>query len=198
MSAPARHARAARSWVVAAIAGLALSAGAQTAPVGEDRYACCNLRIEKGRITDGNWTRLPFVPAGTPIRLTGWGRYRALVAIDGKPAAVVVDHGHEQLTREQFADLVLLTADPRDRIAAWPAEVRAAIAAGKVRRGMTKEQVIVALGHPRRDRTPDPAAPSWIYFHSDAEEFDLDFDAAGRAVELHGNTRVRDAVWQDD
>ena len=70
-----------------------------------------------------------------------------------------------------------------------------AIAAGKIRKGMTKEQVIVSLGMPRPDRNPDPAARKWIYFASETAEFDIDFDESDRVQDIQAASRVRKIVW---
>ena len=48
-------------------------------------YTCCNLHYEKDRINDGNYAQLPLVPAGSPIRVINFARYRANVEINGKP-----------------------------------------------------------------------------------------------------------------
>jgi outer membrane protein assembly factor BamE (lipoprotein component of BamABCDE complex) len=54
--------------------------------------------------------------------------------------------------------------------------VQAAIRAGKVSPGMTKKQVIVALGYPRMDLTPSIEASRWSYVAESDEKFVLVWD----------------------
>ena len=55
--------------------------GFGTLPAG---YTCCNLHYVDDWISDGNWGAFPLIPAGTPIKVTGYGPNRAYVEIDGK------------------------------------------------------------------------------------------------------------------
>ncbi|NUZ06564.1 hypothetical protein [Piscinibacter koreensis] len=145
-----------------------------------DRYTCCNLHYGDRWISDANFAELPFIPPGARVKITGWGRERVHVNVEGRPTSAGVDYSRTEQTREQFADRIFVRDDPRPRIASWPADVQAAIAAGKVRKGMTREQVVVSLGLPRPDRNPDPSARKLIYFASERAEFDVDFDADDR------------------
>ncbi|MEO6364158.1 MAG: hypothetical protein ABIO71_13080 [Caldimonas sp.] len=165
---------------------------------GADRYTCCNLHYEDRWIGDSNSARLPFIAAGSRAKVVGWGRYRAFLNIEGRPISAGLDYSRGQQTREQFADRILVKEDPRLRIATFSPEARAAIAVGKVRLGMTREQVLISLGIPRADRTPDLGASRWVFFASEREEFDLDFGSDDRVVAIHAATRVRDAVWLAD
>ena len=61
------------SIVAALVAG---SAGAQDK---YDGYLCCNMRSDGSWISDSNYAEggKRVIPAGTPARVTGYGRYRA-------------------------------------------------------------------------------------------------------------------------
>src|SRR5688572_20664338 len=39
-------------------------------------YTCCNLHHVDGWISDGNWSESPIIPAGAPIKVTGYGSNR--------------------------------------------------------------------------------------------------------------------------
>ena len=75
-------------------------------------YTCCNLRYNKDWINDVNYGQLPMIPAGTPIKVTGYGRYRASVDIDGKPfkleadglLAICVQHELDHLNGKVFVE----------------------------------------------------------------------------------------------
>ena len=161
-----------------------------------DRYTCCNLRYGDRWVSDANWVSLPFIPAGARVKITGWGRFRAHVNVEGRPLSAGVDWSRDVETREQFADKVFVKENPALRIAAFPAAVQAAVRAGKVMPGMTREQVIVALGYPRRDLTSRLDANRWVYtpFESTTEEFDLTWNADGRLAEINASSRVKALV----
>lgn len=116
-------------------------------------YTCCNLRYEGDWISDANWMGLPFVPAGARIVIKDYGRHHANVLIDGRPMRIGLDYGREQQSVQQFAPTLVTQADPRVRLASYEARVQAAIRAGQVLPGMTREQVTMALGPPRSDGT---------------------------------------------
>lgn len=175
----------------------AASAREQQDARAADLFTCCNLHQSGGWISDGNYTTEPFIPAGAPVKVTGWGRNEVHANIAGRSIRAGVDHPSPVETREQLAARLFVREDPRLRVAAWSPDAQAAIAAGKARRGMTKEQVVVALGQPRKDRTPDMGAARWVYFSAEDEEFDIDFDAEGRAIGFNGVTRARQSAWLD-
>jgi hypothetical protein len=159
-----------------------------------DRYACCNLHVADRWISDVNYAALQVVPAGARVRITGFGRNRVHVNIEGRPMSAGID-SETRRTREELAEGLFVKDDPRPRILAMPPDVQAAILSGRVQRGMTRDQVVLALGHPRADRTPSLEARRWVYSASERDEFDIDFDADGRVAALNAATRVRQAVW---
>lgn len=129
-------------------------------------YTCCNLHYEGDWISDSNFGSLPFIPAGTPVKLKSYGRYRLHVDMDGKPMRIGQDYGRAQETLEKFAAKLIVKEDPRPRIAKYPAEVREAIRLGQVAVGMTKEQTLIAVGYPQTDETVSLDAPVWNYWAS--------------------------------
>ena len=162
---------------------------------GAMHYACCNLRYQDRWISDSNILARPFIPAGSRVRITDWGRNRVHVVVEGRPFSAGPDYGFEKLTREQFADRLFVKEDPRARFAAWPPDVQAAIVEGKVMRGMTREQVVMSIGLPRADLTGDVAGRRWVYTaRTDSDDFDLDFDDAGTVREINASSRVKGLV----
>lgn len=133
-------------------------------PAQRTGYACCNLHHEDDWINDGNYAELPMIAAGTPARVTGYGRNYASVDLAGKPMRLGHDYGRDQETLQQFVDKIVVPTDPRARLAGYPASVQAAIREGKVSVGMTKEQVIMALGYPMTSENPPLDANLWRYW----------------------------------
>lgn len=129
-------------------------------------YACCNLHYEGDLISDANLSQLAFIAAGTPIKLKSIDGYRASIEVDGKPMRLGHDYGRAEESTEQWINKLIVLEDPRLKMAKYPPVFRKAIEAGKLMKGMTKEQVIMAVGHPQTNENPKLDGPYWRYWWS--------------------------------
>jgi hypothetical protein len=156
----------------------------QVSPVGfgtlPEGYTCCNLHHVDDWISDGNWSDFPIIPAGTPIKVVGYGINRAHVEIDGKAFRIGHDYGRAQEPLDQFVAKLVVKEDPRGRIAAYPDPIREAIHLGRLRPGMTREQALITAGYPATHRTPVLDAPVWTYWHDRLTSYEVTWDSAGR------------------
>ena len=173
----------------AALATLAVGcAGTLVSPVGWGTlpagYTCCNLHYSDDWISDGNWGGFPIIPAGTPIRVVGYGPNRAHVEIDGKQFRIGHDYGRGQETLEQYVAKLVVKEDPRARVAAWPGPIREAIRNGRLTQGMTREQAIIAAGYPATHRTPILEAPVWTYWDDRMTSYQVTWDSAGQIQDI--------------
>jgi hypothetical protein len=150
-------------------------------------FACCNLHFDKDWINDGNYAKFPMVPAGTPIEVQSYGKNRAFVKVDGKQMLLGHDYGRDQETLEQWVNKVVVSEDPRPRIAAYPQNVQQAILAGKVVLGMTREQAIVAVGYPLTSENGPLESSTWKMWRSTHGEYDLNFGPDGRIASITGD-----------
>lgn len=141
------------------------SARAQKITYLQTGYACCNLRYEGDAIKDSSLGQLPFVAAGTPIRVKAVDGYVAQVEIDGRPMRLVLEH-RESETLQQWLAQIIVADDPRNKLAAFSPTVREAIRAGKLVKGMTREQVIMAVGYPQSSEKLPLDGPHWRYWWS--------------------------------
>ena len=96
--------------------------GKPTAEVKKDAavrsgYACCNLHYSGDWISDSNLAQLPFIPAGTPIRVLKIDGYRANIDVEGKAYRLGHDYGRADETTEQWVNKLVVLEDPRPR---WP------------------------------------------------------------------------------
>jgi hypothetical protein len=178
-----------RLTALAACAALGLGcAGVIVSPVGfgplPAGYTCCNLHYADDWISDANWGAFPMIPAGTPIRVVGYGAHRAFVEIDGKAFRVGHDYGRGQESVEQFVARLVVKDDPRDRLQDWPDAVREAIRRGRLTQGMTREQAIIAAGYPATHRTPVLSAPVWTYWDDRLTSYQVVWGAAGAIEEI--------------
>jgi hypothetical protein len=162
--------------------------GAETLP--RQGFACCNLHYDKDWINDGNYAELPMIPAGTPVEVLSYGRHRAYVKVDGKPMRLGHDYGRDQESLEQWVGKIVVSADPRPRIDAYPPAVRAAIQAGKLTLGMTREQAIVSIGYPLTSENGPLDGPVWKMWRSTRGEYDLNFRPDGRLQSVTGDDTV--------
>lgn len=123
--------------LLAALAPL-LAAGA-LAPVAEAGYLCCNMRTDGCWISDIDYEESgkTLLPLGTPLKFTDYSR---------------------DLTKEAFAARYIQAANPRDKLASAPAKVRTAVESAKLSKGMTREQVVMAVGYPVTSENPSLVA----------------------------------------
>ena len=157
-------------------------------------FTCCNLHYEGDWISDANYAKQPFVPAGSRIKINDYGRYRASVTIEGRQMRIGQDHGRAQESTEKYVTKLVVKEDPNLKIATFPSKIQAAIRAGKVMQGMTKEQVIISLGYPRTDGTRSTDLDQWTYWADTSGEYVVVWGADGRLKEIAGTPRIKELV----
>lgn len=181
---------------LATFAGVAMRyapiAGAADEPLLRG-YTCCNLHYDGDWISDANWSALPMIPAGSPVRVLEFGRHRVIVEISGRRMTLGLDYGRKQ-PLSTWARNVVLPEDPKPKIAAWPEPIRNAVREGRIAIGMTKEQVIVAVGYPPAHETPSVALPQWKYWHTTHGTYLVAWNDAGRVTDVIAEPAVQLAV----
>jgi hypothetical protein len=156
-------------------------------------YTCCNLHYSGDWVSDLNYGSDALIPAGSPIRIVDYGRWRLITEVDGKKIRIGLDYGRSKETLAQFARKLTVDKDLRFRMASFPSPVQDAIRAGKVMPGMSKEQVVMAVGFPARHETPTVDAPSWKFWYTSRIQYTVQFDESGRvkAVDVDPDTRPK-------
>ncbi|QDI05115.1 hypothetical protein E4A48_16745 [Xanthomonas cerealis pv. cerealis] len=144
-------------------------------------FLCCNMRSDGSWISDSNYaengTRV--IPAGTPVKVTGSGRYRVNLLIDGHNRSIG-NHYSRDLDDDAFAKRYVIAQDPKLKLAAYPPKIRETIGSSRVTKGMTREQTLMALGYPISSENPNLDARLWRYWLTSFGEFQVSFDAAGK------------------
>lgn len=191
-----------RCMLCACLASLVMApqAHAQSTSVtgqGQAGYTCCNFHYDGNRISDANWLIHPVIPAGTAARILGYGEHRVDVEIGGRAVALGLDYGRRQNLRE-WAQRMIVPQNPKERIADWPSAAREAIDSGKIALGMSREQVIVALGYPPAHATPSMDAPRWKYWYDTHGTYDVVWDDAGRVRDVAAAPLIRFRVLAAD
>jgi hypothetical protein len=167
--------------VLTALLALAVLAGCATPLphpyVGTTRYLCCNLHYERTKIADVNFQRGTLIPFGTSVRITQVTTKGVTFEAPGHPPiTLLLRYGRRNITLDDYIDRIFVADDPRPRVARLPRRVRRAIEAGRVEPGMTRAQVLLALGYPPAHRTPTLDAPEWHYWRNRWEQFVVRFE----------------------
>lgn len=151
-------------------------------------YLCCNMRSYGDSISDINYdeqgTRI--VAVGTPARITAYDFRWFNLELGGKPQRIKNDYSRD-IAMPAFAQRYVVTEDPRLKMASFPPAVRDAILAVKVAPGMTREQVLMAIGYPVASENPSLDAPVWRYWRDSWSEFQVSFDAQGLVKTVVGD-----------
>lgn len=171
--------------------GMSVAVSATELPEPREGFLCCNLQVDDGWISDINQRTETsrMVPAGTPIRATGYGRHRVKVLVAGKAMELGNDYSRKVELRA-FAQRYIVAQDPAEQMAAWAPEVREAVRSGQLLPGMTREQVLMSVGYPVADTTPDLDSPDWKFWATSELEYRVGFDAAGRVVSIEGDDKA--------
>lgn len=191
-----------RTALAAALAAVAAVAAtmpaallAQPLPEG---YLCCNMRTDGSWISDINYAEngKRILAAGTPVKVTGYGRHRAHVEIAGGKQALGNDYSRD-LDLGAFAQRYVVAEDPKARLATYPPRIREAITSARLVPGMTREQVLMSVGYPVSSENPNLDAKVWRFWLSSFAEFQVVFDANGRVREITTDPQTRNLVVMD-
>lgn len=196
MSSPSNR-RAPARLAASLLALAALAATSQTfAQEKYEGYLCCNLRSDGSWISDSNYAEngKRVIPVGTPTSVTGHGRHRVNVRINGEKQSIGNDYSRD-IALADFARRYVVTEDPATKIATYPAKIQDAIKRAKITPGMTREQVLMSLGYPISSENPDLESNLWRYWMSSFAEFQVQFDDGGRVREITTDPNTRNLVW---
>lgn len=174
---------------------LPLLASAQSLPEPAEGYLCCNMRTDGSWIMDINYAEngKRIIPAGTPIKATGFGRYRVHVEVEGKKQALGNDYSRD-LDLTTFAKRYIVAQDPKAKIVTFSPKVRKAIESAQLTPGMTREQVFMSVGYPVSSENPNLDAKVLRFWLSSFAEFQVVFDDKGRVKEITTDPQTRNLV----
>lgn len=181
------------------IFAFALSATALS--VAEDKpagFLCCNMRTDGSWISDINYDEngKKIIPAGTPIKVTGYGHYRVKVDINGKSQAIGNDYSRD-LALDVFAKRYVVADDPAAKIATYPKKIQDAIAQARIVLGMTREQVMMSVGYPVSSENHNIEDKTWRFWLSSFQEFRVRFDDNGRVTNVEGDGDAKSKILLD-
>lgn len=143
------------------------------------------MRTDGKWISDSNYAEdgKRVIPAGTPITVQGAGRYRIYVQVSNRRQALGNDYSRD-LSMEDFGHRYIVSEDPRAKIASFDPKVRKGIATSRVVLGMSREQVLMAMGYPISSENPHLDVRMWRYWYSSFSPFTVHFDGSGRVTKV--------------
>jgi outer membrane protein assembly factor BamE (lipoprotein component of BamABCDE complex) len=158
---------------------------------------CCNYRHDgRGWMSDSNYGPNQMMPLGATVVMQGYGRNRVNTLMNGARMSIGNDYSRN-LSLEQFASRMIVKEDPKAVLATYEPAVQAAITSARIMRGMSKEQVLMALGYPIGNENPNLDARSWRYWLSSFEEFEVQW-SGDVVAEVKGNRTVLNKVLVPD
>ena len=154
---------------------------------GRTLYTCCNIHYEGNDITDANYYTGTLLPAGTQVQIQKVGARSVTFTADGRTLTLTQSYGTAQESFQAYLDKVLVSEDPRVKLATWPRAVQDAISQAHVEQGMTRDQVIMSLGHPPTHRTPSLNDATWTYWYNRWVTYQVVFDDSGKVKQVVGS-----------
>ena len=178
-----------------AFALLAASCAAAHAQPQFEGFLCCNMRSDGSWISDINYvgSSKQIVPAGTPLKVTGYGRHRVRVEFDGRNEAIGNDYSRT-VKLEDFAQRYVVQKNPALELEKFPAKIREAVKTMRITRGMTRQQVLMAVGYPIASATPELDEALWRYWTSRSAEYQVLWGDDGRVDKIFGAPETRALV----
>lgn len=158
-------------------------------------FLCCNMRTDGKWISDINYQEngKTVIAVGTPVKVTGYGRHRVNIDVDGKHEALGNDYSRD-LKDDEFMKRYVVMDDPKVKIATFPKPIQDAINSGRVKKGMTRDQVLMAVGYPVSSENPHLDAKTWKFWLSSFAEFRVAFDDAGIVTQIDANMDTLDVI----
>lgn len=157
-------------------------------------YLCCNMRSDGSWISDINYigSGKQVIAVGTPVKVTGYGRQRVLIEVEGKKLALGNDYSRS-VALEDFARRYIVADDPTAALDKAAPKIREAIKAMRITRGMTRQQVLMAVGYPIVSENPELDSTLWRYWISRSEEYQVFWSEDRRVDKIFGapNTRAQ-------
>ena len=175
--------------VTVAVIAASLAAGCASAlkePVSG--FLCCNQTLGKGWVSSENIQGGLGLPFGTPVKITSIKRERYAYGVVGATEyGFSQDSAKSEAETAEWLRTIVVAENPKKIFDTWPDKVRAAVGANKVFVGMTREQVLMSIGHPSRSITASVDAPIWKYWTAiEDDPVELQFDAAGVLAKVSG------------
>lgn len=134
--------------------------------VGKDYFTRYTFHEEKNEHSTTNYARGGTIPINTPVKLVSMsGSQLVLKCLDSGQQVKVKNE--EKFTKKSISEVAsLMLSAEKTPLEKLPEDVAGAIRNGEMRKGMTKELVLMARGYPPAHETPSIDGDRWIYWSS--------------------------------
>jgi hypothetical protein len=154
--------------VAVGLAGCGGARGGRPVPssrVGQVFFLCCNLRYDPKRpeITDTIAAQGTLVPFATRVEVQKVMRDSVVFTPAGHPAITLAYEHGGRVPFDTFLSRLFVTEDPRLKLKKVPARQVKQVEKATIAPGMSRDQVLLAVGYPPADRTPALEATTWSY-----------------------------------
>ena len=134
--------------------------------VGKEYFTRYTFFEEKNEHITTNYSRGSIVPINTPVKLVSMsGSQLVLKRTDtGQDVKVKNEDKYTKKSIPEIASLML--SEQKTPLEKLPEVVAAAVRNGEMRKGMTKELVLMTRGYPPAHETPSIDGDRWVYWSS--------------------------------
>jgi hypothetical protein len=142
-------------------------APAKVEPVaGKDYFTRYTFREEKNEYKTTNYARGNVVPINTPVKLISMASSKMTLKRLDTGQEIKVEN-EDKFTKKSIPEIAsILLAAEKTPIEKLPEEVASAVRKGDMRKGMTRELVLMTRGYPPAHETPSIAGDRWVYWSS--------------------------------
>jgi hypothetical protein len=133
---------------------------------GNDYFTRYTFREEKNEYKTTNYARGNIVPINTPVKLVSMSGSKLTLRRTDNGQEIKVEN-EDKFTKKSIPEIAaLMLSTEKTPVEKLPEEVAAAVRNGDMRKGMTKELVLLARGHPPAHETPSLDNDRWVYWSS--------------------------------
>ncbi len=155
------------------------------AVVGKDYFTRFTFREEKNEHSTTNYSRGALVPINTPVKLVSMSGNKLTLRRTDTGQEIKVEN-EPKYTKRTIAEIAgIMLAAEKTPLEKLPEEVAAAVRNGEMRKGMTKEIVLMARGYPPAHETASTDNDRWVYWSSRFVKLTVVF-SGGRLSEGRG------------
>lgn len=132
---------------------------------GNTFYLCCNMYYPAPKFNDANYQSAgKFIPLGTPVQVLRMTDVDVTFIDTNTNRSFTWVKRYARVPLASLLKVWLMEEDPHKVVNGFSENIRSLIYKGKIEVGMTKQQVIFALGFPPQHRTPSTSLDIWTYW----------------------------------
>ncbi len=143
-------------------------------------YAKVGFYFEKGRHLTTNYQRGIRVNVNTPVRYLEMGKTHLNIQLVTTGEVVTIQNVPKYSRRSMREVFGLMFSPEQVDMSQIPNNLLADIKSGRIRQGMTRDDVLLSMGYPPGHKTPDLGLNTWIYWQSKVNTLEVHFDESGR------------------